>query len=597
MPPDHPDIATSLNNLGIVQRDLREYTAAKASHEEALGIRRKALPPGHPNISDSLSNLGVVQCKLRDYAAARASFEEALAIRRKALPPGHPNIAGGLNNLAAVQLGFGEYAAAKASFEEALAIRRESLPKDDPQIASALSNLALLALDLNADTGDAIPRLVEAIDILQVDQLRLAAAQAESEQLVTAARSRLALCLLIDATLITRGNLSLAYDRAVSVKGSVTARQRWARQARDAADPETARLLDRLREVTIQIVGLSMGKRRSDRLSDPTDVPKQLRALSNERSRLDRQLTERSAIYRMIQSKARIGANEVQNALTKGTVLIDLVEYLQVAPGDKKQGLPPLEPRLAAFVLRPERQEVAVVSLGPSQLLAKLIDRWRASYGADKTPADGAPDPGAELRKRLWEPLAKYMDGVKVVLISPDGPLNLLPWAALPGLREGTFLIEEYAFAVVPVPQLLPELLRSRAATPAEPASLVVGNIDFDALSRPDRAAKRENHFSPLPGTMAEAAAIYDIFRSAFAGRPASMLTGKEATKQTFVSRAPISSHLLVATHGFFLPEPTQSESSGPGPLRSLEDLVFSPRLGYVQPRAALGARFRRSEL
>ena len=102
----------------------------------------------------------------------------------------------------------------------------------------------------------------------------------------------------------------------------------------------------------------------------------------------------------------------------------------------------------------------------------------------------------------------------------------------------------------------------------------------------PTEAAKRENHFSPLPGTMAEAAAIYDIFRSAFAGRPASMLTGKEATKQTFVSRAPISSHLLVATHGFFLPEPTQSESSGPGPLRSLEDLVFSRELVTSNPAA-----------
>src|SRR5208337_5439602 len=114
-----------------------------------------------------------------------------------------------------------------------------------------------------------------------------------------------------------------------------------------------------------------------------------------------------------------------------------------------------------AFVVWPERQEVMIVPLGPSQALAALIDRWRASYGAGKTPPAGETDPGVELRKRLWEPLAKHLEGVKVVLVSPDGPLNGLPWAALPGSKQGTFLVHEYAFAVVPVPHLLPELLQA----------------------------------------------------------------------------------------------------------------------------------------
>ena len=52
---------------------------------------------------------------------------------------------------------------------------------------------------------------------------------------------------------------------------------------------------------------------------------------------------------------------------------------------------------------------MVIVPLGPSQDLAELIDRWRASYGAGKAPPAGAADPGAELRKRLWEPLAKHL--------------------------------------------------------------------------------------------------------------------------------------------------------------------------------------------
>ncbi|MBV8318758.1 MAG: hypothetical protein JOZ53_27800 [Planctomycetaceae bacterium] len=69
-----------------------------------------------------------------------------------------------------------------------------------------------------------------------------------------------------------------------------------------------------------------------------------------------------------------------------------------------------------AFVVRPERPEVAIVPLGPTPALAGLIDRWRASYGAGKAPPDDVTDPGVELRKRLWEPLAEHLRGVSVVL-------------------------------------------------------------------------------------------------------------------------------------------------------------------------------------
>ena len=74
----------------MVQYALREYAAAKQSHEQALAICRKSLPPDHPDIAASLNNLGMVQCELREYAAAKQSHEQALAICRKSLPPGPP---------------------------------------------------------------------------------------------------------------------------------------------------------------------------------------------------------------------------------------------------------------------------------------------------------------------------------------------------------------------------------------------------------------------------------------------------------------------------------------------------------------------------
>ena len=589
LPPDDPKIAASLSNLGTVQRDLRDYAGAKQSHEDALAIRRKSLPPDHPHIAYSLNNLGNVQDYLREYAGAKRSFEEALAIFRKTLPPDHPVIAYSLNNLGNVQDDLREYAGAKQSFEEALAIFRKTLPKDHPLVAMSLYSLGLESLTSGLAVEDAAPRSVEATDLFQAEQLRMAVLQDEQEQLATATLAKQSIYNLISATLITKSDASMAYDRVVSVKGSVTALQRWARQARDTADPDTARLLDRLRQVTRQIVGLSMVHRPGQSKSDPKEVPDEIRTLSAERDELERQLIERSAAYRSIQKRALVKSGEVRAALPHGTALVDLVDYLHQQPAAQGQ----TEWRMVAFVVRPDRPEVAVVPLGPSKDLADLVQTWRSSYGAGKTPPRDTPDPASELRERLWEPLARYLEGAKVVLISPDGPLDGLPLAALPGSKPGTFLVHEheYAFATIPVPQLLPELLQARAGGPADPASLVVGDIDFAARLHAG-PAQRVNQFPLLPGTKAEASAVHDLFRAAFACKPAELLTGAGATEAAFTSRAPACSHLLVATHGFFLPFDEPEAAGSEGGRRSLWDMLFRRDLVRSNPAVRSGLVF-----
>jgi CHAT domain-containing protein len=591
LPKDDPRIALSVSNLGNAQNNLREYRAAKASHEEALAIRRKVLPKDHPDIAYSLSGLGAVQYDLREYVAARANHEEALAIRRKALPKDHRDIGVSLYNMGIVQTKLREYAAARANLEEALTIRRKALPKDHPDIARSLLNLGRLSLASGIDATSALPTLAEAADLFQADQLHLALAQAEPEQLATAGASHPALSLLLSAALYSKADPRPIYDRVVRGKGSVTAQQRWVRRARDGADPDTAQLLDRLRQVTQQLVRRSLGEHPSDRLSSAEDELASLRVLSEERARLEQQLGERSAAFRAIEGRARVGADEVRAVLSKGAALVDLVDF-HVARRTEDGKDPINEHWMAAFVLRPELREVVLVSLGSTQALADLIDRWRSSYGVGKAPLGGRADPGVELRKRLWEPLVSHLRGVKVVLVSPDGPLNGLPLAAVPGSKDGTFLIQEYAFAVVPVPQLLPELLLAGSDQTSDPASLVVGNIDFDALPVHAPPTGRKNYFSPLPGTIAEATAVHDLFRATFAGQPAEMLVGKEATKQGFVKRASDCSHLLVATHGFFLSEPLQVQPSISRPTRSLESLLLHPDVVRTNPALRSGLVF-----
>ena len=68
--------------------------------------------------------------------------------------------------------------------------------------------------------------------------------------------------------------------------------------------------------------------------------------------------------------------------------------------------------------------------------------------------------PGSSAPEKLWEPLLAHLGSIQTVLISPDGPLCWFPWAALPGRDPDQYLIEEgIQVAVIPVPQLIPELL------------------------------------------------------------------------------------------------------------------------------------------
>ena len=76
-----------------MQCGLREYAAAKASHEEALAIRRKACHRDHPDIAASLNNLGTVQRELRDLCGGEGELRGGAGHPPQGPAKDHPDIA------------------------------------------------------------------------------------------------------------------------------------------------------------------------------------------------------------------------------------------------------------------------------------------------------------------------------------------------------------------------------------------------------------------------------------------------------------------------------------------------------------------------
>ena len=143
-PPEHPDVAKSLNNLAVLYTSQGQYAEAEPLLWRALAINEKMLGPEHPDTAASLNNIAELYRTQGKYALAEPLYARALAIREKVLGPDDPATAGSVNNLGLLYFNEGQFAKAQPLYIRALAINEKSRGPDHPDTATSLNNLALL---------------------------------------------------------------------------------------------------------------------------------------------------------------------------------------------------------------------------------------------------------------------------------------------------------------------------------------------------------------------------------------------------------------------------------------------------------------------
>ena len=80
---DHPDVATSLNNLALLYKAQGNYTTAEPLYKLSLAIYEKALGTDHPLVATSLNNLAYLYEAQGIYPAAEPLYKRSLAILEK----------------------------------------------------------------------------------------------------------------------------------------------------------------------------------------------------------------------------------------------------------------------------------------------------------------------------------------------------------------------------------------------------------------------------------------------------------------------------------------------------------------------------------
>jgi CHAT domain-containing protein len=108
-----------------------------------------------------------------------------------------------------------------------------------------------------------------------------------------------------------------------------------------------------------------------------------------------------------------------------------------------------------------------------------------------------APDTGATFSRAFWKPLEPFLTGITRVYVAPDGVLNRVSWAAIPG-DDGHLLIEKYDIDVLLSTK---DLLRKEHPS-VNRRAVLIGNPAFDLTQEQQRVAVDALGKKPGPQTL-----------------------------------------------------------------------------------------------
>jgi CHAT domain-containing protein/Tfp pilus assembly protein PilF len=542
--PAHPEVATSLNNLAALYQAKGEYGRAELFYQRALAISEKALGPDHPEVAVSLGNLAGLYDSKGEYGRAEPLYQRALAISEKALGPDHPDVATSLNNLAALYDVRGEYGRAEPLYQRALAIWERSLGPDHPSVGSSLNNLATLSCAMGRLT-DAVRLLSRAQNIEEKTLALFVSAGSEAQDLIYVAKFQGQHDSTVDLALHAREPVSagLALTTILRRKGrALDAIAGSVRTPRARLGPEEQKLLDALNATRARYATLVL---RGPGLTTFLAYQNDLDALRNQIQEHEAAIATRSKPFRSQLQPVTFTA--VQAALPDATALVEWVAYqpFNLKARTESERWAPL--RYAACVLSNQGAPTCL-DLGDLATINTEVHTLRAAL---RRPASNdVPTLARALEARIMAPVRALLGNTRRVYLSPDGALNLVPFAALPD-ETGHPLLERYSFTYLTSGR---DLLRLAAHLPAEQPPLILANPDFDAGATPGAG-----RFPPLLHAEEEAAAASRVFP----GAPAPVLTFDQATKATLL-KAHGPRLLHIGTHGFFEPIAcsTQADSS-----------------------------------
>jgi len=521
--------AASLSSLATVAQDRGRFDEANGFARQALALRVQH-DPGSTEVALSLAILASIAARQDDTETAIRLGEQALALQHR-LAPGTNKEGKLLKFLSNLDIGRKRWRRAEERARQALAIFQRQAPQSQSE-AEALNCLGRV-LWRSGRKAEAAPVLAASLDSLESQIGRIGGTE-EARSGFQAGFSRLYENLITFQ--IEQGDAAGALRTLERWRARMLLTQITQRRLAFSADIP-APLLSRQREIDRQYERAQADLAGTDPENAAEVQPLLLRLsrLRSERSEVVDRIVRASPHYASLQYPQPLDLTAARRTLDPGTVWLsyfvtkDASYLFVVVPEGSGEG-----PGIQVLPLSANRRQLEE----ETAVFRGLMLRGKGGPALEKSLLIQ----GRKLYGLLIAPAAPWIGGARRILISPDGPLHTLPFAALivPGglIPDGPggparFLVEWKPVHTVLSATLYAELKRGRRggrpdggplaafADPRLPAASGAAADEDDPPLRRYRAG-----LPPLPGAREEARALIALY-----GRDAQVYTGAAATE------------------------------------------------------------------
>ena len=596
--PGSLDVAKNLDNLGIVFFNRGDLAKAEEYYSRALAIEKERAP-GVLNVAETLDNLGEVVFQRGDLSRAEKYQRQALAMMEKGAPGGL-RVAVGLGDLGDLIKARGDLAGAGRYYRRALAII-EKLAPESLDHAITLSSLG----EVSHEGGDLVKaeryytQALTIIEKLSPGSGREAKALAalanihrEHQQLSTAADlfSRALSAIERQTTRLGGTANDRARFRSQHVNYyedyiDVLLAQKTPQLAFQVLERSRARsFLEILAERQLMFTGdlpaeLLQARHENAAVYDRTQaqiaqlslqrdgaqieqLQQHLRDLETEREQIAERVRRSSPHFAALHYPQPLDLGAARAALDPGTLL------LSYSVDDD---------RTVLFVVRPVGEEpgFSVFDLkATGKMLGKQVEDFRKLIQREGEVRAARPEVGneaiqtrqdrltayeRELYDLLVKPAESMIGSSERLLLIPDGPLQVLPFAALK-LESGRYLVESKPLHTAVSATVYAELKRARPQTSGKRVELAAfgdpiyppiagvgapGDSGHPVDGELRSAIQRGFTLSRLPFSRTEVQSIAGLF----AGHDLKYL-GEQATEEHAKALGKDVRYIHFATHG-----------------------------------------------
>jgi tetratricopeptide (TPR) repeat protein len=145
---DRSLVASSLNNLGIVELERENLERARELFQRSLDLTIEESGPEHPDVASPLGNLAAADLRLGALDEAEQELERTRRIQLSTFGTDHPRIAMTEHTLGSLHQRRGDHERALQSFERAIALSDKLLGADHPLTATAHASAGEAAVAL-----------------------------------------------------------------------------------------------------------------------------------------------------------------------------------------------------------------------------------------------------------------------------------------------------------------------------------------------------------------------------------------------------------------------------------------------------------------